>query len=175
MGSVFHSTPLESQWVVKPELMHGNYRGIQSERWYVARHRLIGEFFARYGRRGESLATGAIGAVAYFSGLAVYDVHGITDVHIAHHGVAEGALGSGLPGHEKTDYPYVFARKPTFYMFSRKLRKKPLAGLPHLVDEVDELVEREYRVGSVSLVDETNGQSGYFSFLERRDRDSAGL
>ncbi|MBW2387197.1 MAG: hypothetical protein JRG89_02065 [Deltaproteobacteria bacterium] len=171
-GSLFHSTPLESRWVEKPELMHGNYRGVESERWFVARHRVIGEFFARYGQPGESLATGAIGVVAYFSGLAVYDVHGITDAHIAHHGYPQAVLGSGLPGHEKTDYPYVFAKQPTFYMFSRKLRKEPLAGLPLLVDEVDELVAREYRVGSVQLVDKTNGQSGYFSFLERRDRKS---
>jgi arabinofuranosyltransferase len=172
MGTLFHSTPLESQWVEKPELMHGNYRGVQSERWFVARHRVMGDFFARYGQPGESIATGAIGVVAYFSGLAVYDVHGITDVHIAHHGYSPADLGSGLPGHEKTDYPYIFAKKPTFYIFSRKLRKEPLAGIPLLVDEVDELVAREYRVGSVRLDDETNGQSGYFSFLERRDRES---
>jgi hypothetical protein len=169
-GSLFHSTPLESSWVKKPELMHGNHRGVETERWYVARHQLIGEFFARYGRPGESLATGAIGAVAYFSGLAVYDVHGITDAHIAHNGYAQGEIGSGLPGHEKTDYPYIFARQPTFYMFSRRLRKEPMAGLPHLVDEVDELVAREYRIGSVFMQDPVNGQSGYFSFLERRDR-----
>lgn len=172
VGSLFHSTPLESDWVEKPDLMHGNHRGVETERWYVARHRLIGEFFARYGRPGESLATGAIGAVAYFSGLAVYDVHGITDTHIAHHGYAQGELGRGLPGHEKTDYPYIFARKPTFYMFSRKLHKRPLAGLPRLVDEVDALVAREYRVGSIFLIDESNAQSGYFSFLERRDRNA---
>jgi len=171
-GSLFHSTPLESQWVEKQELMHGNYRGVVSERWFVARHRVMGEFFAHYGRPGESIATGAIGVVAYFSGLSVYDVHGITDTHIAHHGTAQGKLGSGLPGHEKTDYPYIFAKEPTFYIFSRKLRKAPIAGIPHLVDEVDELVAREYRVGSVRLTDETNGQSGYFSFLERRGRTS---
>ena len=172
-GSLFHSTPLESNWVKKPELMHGNYRGVLTERWYVARHQLIGEFFAHYGRPGESLATGAIGAVAYFSGLTVYDVHGITDRHIAHRSHGRAELGSGLPGHEKTDYPYIFAKQPTFYMFSRRLRKEPLAGIPLLVDEVDELVAREYRVGSVFLTDAINGQSGYFSFLERRDRNAA--
>ncbi len=173
-GSLFHSTPLESDWVDRPDLMHGNYRGVETERWFVARHRLIGEFFARYGRPGESLATGAIGAVAYFSGLSVYDVHGITDTHIAHEGYSQKTLGSGLPGHEKTDYPYVFGKKPTFYMFSRKLRDEPLAGLPRLVDEVDAIVARDYRVGSIALVDERSGESGYFSFLERRDRNAIG-
>ncbi len=170
LGTGFHSTPLESAWVEKPERMHGNYRGVEAERWYVSRHRLIGEFFARYGRPGESLATGAIGAVAYYSGLDVYDVHGIVDPHIAHEGRAHEELGTGLPGHEKTDYPYIFAKKPTFYVFSRKLRKQPLAGIPLLVPEVDDLVAAEYRVGSVFLEDRTNRQSGYFSFLERRDR-----
>lgn len=174
-GTLFHSTPQESAWVAKPELMHGNHRGVELERWYVARHKLIGEFFARYGEPGDSIATGAIGAVAYYSGLRVYDVHGITDAHIAHIGTAElvrGELGSGLPGHEKSDYPYVFAKMPTFYMFSRKLRKEPMRGVPLLVPEVDDLVAREYRVGSVPLVDKANGQSGYLSFLERRDRNT---
>lgn len=173
LGTAFHSTPLESNWVDKPDLMHGNHRGVELERWYVTRHRLIGEFFARYGRPGESMATGAIGAVGYYSGLSIQDVHGITDSHIAHEGLAQGeALGTGLPGHEKADYRYVFAKKPTFYMFSRKLRKEPLARVPLLVPEVDELVRRDYKVGSVQLVDKVNGQSGYFSFLERRDRNT---
>ncbi|MFT5441534.1 MAG: arabinofuranosyltransferase [Myxococcota bacterium] len=170
LGSGFHSTPLESDWVEEPERMHGNYRGVETERWYVARHQLIGKFFARYGKEGESLATGAIGAVAFYSGLDVYDVHGITDAHIAHKGTAVGVLGTGLPGHEKSDYPYIFAKRPTFYMFSRKLRSEPLGGIPLLVAEVDELVAREYRVGSIFLEDKVNGESGYFSFLERRDR-----
>ena len=173
LGTGFHSTPIESAWVAKPELMHGNYRGVELERWYVNRHRVIGEFFAHYGKPGESLATGAIGAVAYYSELSVQDVHGITDSHIAHHGRAQGdSLGTGLPGHEKADYPYVFGKKPTFYMFSRKLRERPLPGIPQLVPEVDALVAREYKVGSVRLVDKVNGQSGYFSFLERRDRNT---
>jgi len=81
-------------------------------------------------------------------------------------------LGSGLPGHEKTDYPYVFAKKPTFYMFSRKLRSRPFPGIPQLAPEIDPLVAREYKIGSIYLVDPVNGQSGYFSFLERRDRNT---
>jgi hypothetical protein len=170
IGTGFHSTPIEARFVEKPDFMHGNLRGVELERWYVARQRLIGRFFARYGRPGESLATGAIGAVAWESKLRVFDVHGIVDPHIAHHGVAREALGTGLPGHEKTDYEYIFDKKPTFYMFSRKLRRKPLAGIPQLVPEVDERVAREYKVGSVMLEDRANGQSGYFSFLERRDR-----
>ena len=66
----------------------------------------------------------------------------------------------------------MFDKKPTFYMFSRKLRERPLPGIPQLVPEVDALVAREYKVGSVRLVDKVNGQSGYFSFLERRDRNT---
>ena len=169
-GTLFHSTPYESEWVAEPERMHGNFRGVETERWYVARHRLIGEFFERYGREGESLATGAVGAVAYYSNLDVYDVHGIVDSHIAHHGKSLEELGTGLPGHEKTDYLYIFDKKPTFYMFSRRLSAKPLRGIPHLVDDVDAIVARDYRVGSVFLKDEANGESGYFGFLERRDR-----
>jgi hypothetical protein len=172
LGSLFHSTPLEKAVVAERAWMHGNYRGVEMERWYVARHRLIGDFFARYGRPGESIATGAIGAIAYDSGLRVYDVHGIVDPHIAHHGrPAPGVrLGTGLPGHEKSDYPYILARKPTFYVFNRKLFPKPFPGIPSLTPEVDELVRRDYRVGSVWLEDEANGEAGYFAFLERWDR-----
>jgi hypothetical protein len=170
LGSLFHSTPLESRFVKEQELMHGNYRGIELERWYVARHELIGRFFARYGHPDESIATGAIGGIAYWSGLRVQDTHGIVDPHIAHQGRSEGALGEGLPGHEKTDYAYVFSKKPTFYVFNRKLFPRPFPGLPSLTPEVDPLVGRDYKVGSIRLEDEVNEEAGYFAFLERRDR-----
>jgi hypothetical protein len=35
---------------------------------------------------------------------------------------------------------------------------------------VDPQVRRDYKVGSVWLEDEVNGEAGYFAFLERRDR-----
>ncbi len=174
LGSGLHSTPFESALVAEPEHMHGNYRGVELERWYVARHRLIGEFFARYGREGESLATNAIGGVAYYSGLRIFDVHGIVDPYIAHQETSTNPLGSQLPGHQKSDYVYLFGRKPTFYMFNRKLFEQPLEGIPRLVDEVDEAVARDYRVGSIWLEDPVNGEAGYFAFLERRDRPRRG-
>ena len=62
--TLFHSTPLEKRVVAERSWMHGNHRGVEKERWYVARHRLIGDFFARYARPNESLATRAIGAIA---------------------------------------------------------------------------------------------------------------
>jgi arabinofuranosyltransferase len=172
LASLFHSTPLEKEVVAKRSWMHGNYRGVEKERWYVARHRLIGDLFARYGRPQESIATGAIGAVAYESGLRVYDVHGIVDPHIAHEGrsPAGAVLGQGLPGHEKSDYPYIFAKQPTFYLFNRKLFPKPFPGVPLLSPDVDAMVQRDYRIRSVWLEDEVNGEAGYFAFLERRDR-----
>jgi hypothetical protein len=171
-GGLVHSTPLESRWVRDQPLMHGNYRGVEKERWYVQRHEAIGRFFARYAEPQESIATSAIGAVAYFSGLRVFDVHGIVDPHIAHSGSSPGQIGTGLPGHEKTDFPYLFSRKPTFYIFNRSLFPKPFPGLPHLTASVDGVVRRDYQVGSVWLEDEANSESGYFAFLQRRDRNS---
>jgi arabinofuranosyltransferase len=169
-GSLLHSTPLESRIVAAQEHMHGNHRGVVAERWYVARHTLQGEFFARYGKPEESIATAAIGAVGFYSGLRVYDVHGIVDPHIAHREEGDAEFGTGLPGHEKSDYRYIFARKPTFYLFNRRLFPKPFPGQPKLADEVDELVARDYRVRSVWIEDEVNDEAGYFAFLERRDR-----
>ncbi|MBW2273648.1 MAG: hypothetical protein JRG96_10275 [Deltaproteobacteria bacterium] len=170
LGTAVHSTPLEKRLFERPWMTHGNYRGVEKERWHVARLSLIGEFFARYARPGESLATAAIGAVAWHSDLRIYDLHGVVDPYIAHHGRVDAPVGSGQPGHEKFDYVYVFEKRPTFYMFNRRLFPQPFPGIPKLVDEVDALVAQDYRVGSVRLVDEVNGESGYFAFLERRDR-----
>ena len=39
-----------------------------------------------------------------------------------------------------------------------------------LIPELDDWVAEEYRLASVLLEDFQNGEAGYFSFLERRDR-----
>lgn len=77
-----------------------------TERWHSQRLSVIGRFFNDYkGDERESLATGAIGAVSYYSNLRIYGFHGLVDPHIAHQKRED--LGMMFPGHEKIDFAYI--------------------------------------------------------------------
>ena len=148
--------------------LHGNWRGVQTERWHVARLSTIGDFFAREARPGESLATDAIGAVGWRArDLRVYGAHGIVDPELARR--EERRVGRGVAGHERLDFAVLLARRPTFLMFRRDLRSQPLRRLELNVD-VGEGLADEYELRAVWLEDPVNGEAGWFSFLERRDR-----
>jgi hypothetical protein len=54
-------------------------------------------------------------------------------------------------------------------MFRRDLRREPLRRLSLNLD-VDAQLAREYELRSVWLEDPANGEAGWFSFLERRER-----
>ena len=175
MAGVFvQSTPLEQRIYEKPWFNHGTWRGVQTARWHSARLSLIGRHFADYKRsERESLATAAIGAVSWFSRLEVYGFHGLVDPQVAHQPAADGIFAGGLPGHEKWGLARAVAKRPTFILYSRKLHPRP--ALPAEVPtEFSALLDREYRIASVRLVDEANGEEGYLSFLERTDRESGG-
>jgi hypothetical protein len=150
--------------------MHGNFRGVQTERWHVARLTLIGRFFAKHAKGPEeSLATDAIGAISYYSGIRVYGAHGLVDPELARREAGDQRIGRGFAGHERSDLAYLFSKKPTFLMMNRELRPKRPAGTTINVDLDPQLVE-PYKLVSVWLEDFRNGDAGYFSFLERRDR-----
>ena len=166
LGTLFHSTPLEAALLPKPARMHGNWRGVQTERWHVARLGEIGRFFGREGRAGESLATDAIGVGGWTSGLTVYGAHGLVDPVLARR--AGSRVGAGVAGHERLDFAYLLGRRPTFLMFRRELRSEKLRGLG-LDPELAELAAA-YQLRSVWLEDPANGEAGWFSYLERRDR-----
>jgi hypothetical protein len=167
LGSLVHSTPLEARLFAAPRLLHGNWRGVETERWHVARLSAIGRFFAAHARGpDESLATDAIGAIGWYSGLAIRDLHGLVDPDIARR--SDARVGRGFPGHERIDLVGALAGRPTFVMFTRKLRpdRPRRIGLP--ADAA-----AAYRLESVWLEDPGNGEAGWFSFLERRDRAPA--
>jgi hypothetical protein len=168
-GTLVHSTPLEEELFAKPPRQHGTFRGVETERWHVARLRLLARFFAARGagRPDASLATGAIGVLGWESGLAVHDFHGLVDPAIARAGASAEPLGTGLPGHEKGDLLHVLAKRPTYWMWSRSLRDEP-AGWPRYEPEVLRELRQRYQLRHVWLVDEENAEAGYFSFLERR-------
>ncbi len=162
------STPLEEKLFEKPPYQHGHFRGVQTERWHVARLTLIGKFLDEYKRSpDESLATGAIGAIGYYANMRVLDLNGIVDPYIAHQKPKRPSLSERLPGHEKEDLAYTFSKQPTYFMFDRNLSPRPL-DCPSFGGSLDELVRDNYRLTSVWLVDEANGEAGYFTFLERK-------
>jgi arabinofuranosyltransferase len=171
IATIFQSTPLERYILQAPLFQHGQYQGVQTERWHSARLSLIGKFFHDYKHStDESLATDAIGAIGYYSGMTVYDIYGIVDTHIAHLKSNRQHPGWGLPAHEKCDPAYTFSLKPTYYMFTRDFSA---ALLPYPMFETDNLsdyVQRTYKMSSVWISDGINGEEGYFCFLELKDR-----
>lgn len=166
-----HSTPIDSRLFPKPPRQHGHYAGVKTERWHVARLSLIGHFFRSYRQStDESLATDAIGAISFYSGLKVYGFHGLVDKHIARRQSAGATPGLGLPGHEKEGALYVLSKRPTYVMFSRLLTPLPLGYPNDLEGEVAAVLRREYVPVSVELEDKVNGETGYFTFYQRKDR-----
>jgi len=169
--TAIHSTPVDRYLFPKPPLQHGSYVGVQTERWHVARLSLIGRFFRDYSKSGdESVATPAIGAISYYSGIQVFGFHGLVDPTIAHRRARGKHPGLGLPGHEKGDMTYILSLEPTYVMIHRKFTPEP-AGYPSDIDVAAEHeLEREYEPVSVWLDDAVNGESGYFTFYQRRER-----
>jgi hypothetical protein len=70
----------------------------------------VGRWLAEHIPPDATIAVEGAGAIAYYSGLRSIDMLGLNDRHISRVHVPE--MGSGRAGHEKTDYAYVFARRP---------------------------------------------------------------
>jgi arabinofuranosyltransferase len=169
LATFFPSTPLERSFFASPPQQHGDYRGVQIERWHVARLSVIGKFFDRYKRDpSESLATTAIGAIGYFADMRIDDIHGLVDTHIAHLPPPPD-FAKRRAGHGRSDLKYTFSLQPTYVMFSRDLTSKPIDLWQYVPEDLRSTVERDYTPTSTWLSDERNGESGYFTFFERRD------
>ena len=77
----------------------------QAEQWSLA-----GRWLAAHVDPSTVLATDAVGALSYYSGLRIVDMLGVTDRHIAHLRIAN--MGHGTAAHEKRDFDYVLSRRP---------------------------------------------------------------
>ncbi len=169
LATFFPSTPLERWFFVSVPQQFGAYRGVEISRWHVKRLEVIGRFFDRYRRDpSESLATTAIGAIGYYADMQVYDIHGLVDTHIAHMPPPPD-FAKHRPGHGRKDLPYTFSLDPTYVMFSRDLTPQPIELWAYLTPDLRPSVDRDYVHQSVWLEDDANGESGYFTFFERRD------
>ena len=169
LATFFPSTVLERSFFDSPPQQHGNYRGVQIERWHVARLSVIGHFFDGYRRDpSESLATTAIGAIGYYADMQIYDIHGLVDVHIAHMPPPPG-FGTRRPGHGRSDLRYTFSLEPTYVMFSRDLSAAPVDLWRYVPEDLRAEVDRDYAPTSAWLTDERNNERGFFTFFERRE------
>jgi hypothetical protein len=165
------STPLEARLFPRLHNNHGMWRGVEVERWHAARLHVIGVYFGGLAESyDDSVATDAIGVISYVADMKVIGKHGLVDEYLAHKEFAPGELGSGLPGHERSDLDYILSKRPTFYMYNRDLTEEPFARLPELDGRAAEIAEAEYEPESVYLRDEENGEEGYFTYLRRVDR-----
>ena len=172
-GTLLPSTPVERGVFAQPPQQHGDQRGVVIERWHVARLSIIGKFFGGYRRDySESLATPAIGCIGYYSDMIVYDVYGLVDTHIAHL-AAPPDFTQHLPGHGRSDLAYTLSQRPTYVMFGRDLTKAPVEIWQDVPEGLRDQIDREYVHRSVWLDDAVNGESGYFTFFERRDSAAA--
>lgn len=164
--TLLQSTPLEQELFGQPWFMHGTWRGVQHERWHVARNTLIGEFFRDLKRSDEeSLALLGIGIIPYISDMEVRSFHGLVDPYIAHK-PTEKEIGSGVAGHEKVDFVSVIREKPTYIMVDTgDLYPEPQA-FPSFDEEIDAFVRENYELKTAWLVDTANHESGYLHYLE---------
>jgi hypothetical protein len=171
-GTLIQSTPLDTVLFHKPAITHGQYHGVQFEKWNSNRLTVIGKFFNEYKKSSdESLATDAIGAVSYYSNLKVYDIHGIVNPVIAHQ--KSDKVGKGFPGHEKVDLEYILSKMPTYFMFRREFSKQPTGFSKTDAKNIGlemypyPAFEKDYELKSIWLRDELNKEEGYFTFYQR--------
>ena len=170
LGTLLHSTPFEAFVFEVPPRMHGNYRGVLTERWHVARLTSLGKLFAQRARSpDESVATDAIGAIGWYSGLRVHGAHGLVDPEIAHQSAEAHEVGDDYAGHDRRDLARLFDRDPTFFMFTREVRPTRPPGIELPAVYAREVAGR-YALRSVWLEDPGNGESGWFNFLEISER-----
>jgi len=72
--------------------------------------------------RGEPIrlvATGAIGAIGYYSRLPILDFYGLIDPQIARYRQPLPRYAVRIPGHQRSNADYVLSRKPDYIMVTR--------------------------------------------------------
>ncbi len=83
---------------------------IYQERVVVARYREMGRWINTTTPPDTVVAAAAIGALSYYANRPIIDMLGLTDPYIAH--LPGEHLGTGKPGHEKSDPAYVLEQQP---------------------------------------------------------------
>ncbi len=112
------------------------------------RRLLIGAWLREQVPPTTVLAIHSAGAIPYASGLPTIDLWGLTDKHIARAPAPE--MGSGMAGHERTDYSYAFGREPELYLPEEGLLTDAPVRLPVPSDFPPDF-EQTYRQLSVQI------------------------
>jgi hypothetical protein len=160
-------------------LYRSAYRKTDATRQLNSRFVAIGKYLGENYSPDTEAAVFPVGAISYYSDLKIIDMHGLSDVHIAHldePNYGESAPGSssvplltGAAGHCKTDIPYVIGRRPTLLIGEPDLTfdpartskwdvEKVFASYPR--DEYDLIVEN-----IVSAGDPYFEKGAYFRYL----------
>jgi hypothetical protein len=93
-----------------PQHSSFDYNAIWIQNYVVRRYREVGRWINANTPPDTWVATGVAGAIPYYAERPTIDALGLTDLHIAH--LPSDTLGTGRPGHEKSDPDYVLGRKP---------------------------------------------------------------
>jgi arabinofuranosyltransferase len=107
----------------------------------------LGHWLADHTPQDASVATGAAGAIPYYSGRATLDMFGLTDRHIAHRRLRV-ASPNDPPAHEKYDPRYILLQRPEVIVATHidRAGHATTAGL----DQVTGEMEACYRLVAVS-------------------------
>ncbi len=122
---------------------------------------------------GATLAVHSAGIIPFVSGLRTIDMWGLNDLHIAHRRMPDMGR-THPPGHEKSDYDYVFAREPMYIMppIWALVTDQPYRGFKSgMFQGVDEWAEHAsgYRERYVPLPPAPGGtEPRWFNFVERQ-------
>ncbi|MEN0067641.1 MAG: hypothetical protein AAGA48_36255 [Myxococcota bacterium] len=125
--------PIPDAWLKGLHFRHSDKEFMQEfERWANQRDNAIG--FARRGRAlksiakpGDSVVSGAVGAIGYVSGLEVLDQHGLVTKEVAYRPGPTGPLRTS-PGHDKHVPASYFVKYAPRFLFSRTVSGPLAAG-----------------------------------------------
>lgn len=169
-GLLLQSTPLEARLFPRFRLMHGTWRGVEYERFCVARYHAVADHFeALLGSPGagdESLTLFPIGVVPYRLAIPVHAADALVEPELARRAVED--LGAGLAGHEKRDLAFALERRPRWFVDSVELSDDPPPRPADLVPAARAILDAEYEWTHALVTDRVNGRTGYLGYFERR-------
>jgi hypothetical protein len=109
---------------------------VRTEVGVVAHYRDVGRWIYQHTPLDTLIVAGPAGALPFYAQRPTIDALGLNDEYIAH--LPSAALGTGKPGHEKSDPDYVLARQPDLIPWSAAAFLRGHPALP-----------REYRLEQV--------------------------
>ncbi len=147
---------------------------VQKRKYDLRRRKACAMHLKSVASPGDVLAIHSAGIIPYYTELPTIDMWGITNLHIAHKEIPDMGRSGRLPGHEKEDYPWVFAQNPTYYIDKWfVITRRPM---PDLLERIfatpaSRSIAERYLPHSVPMhLDLGEGLQRYwFNYVELRD------